>query len=534
MTPESIPSISVIIPAKDAAGTIEACLRAALSQQGLAGPYEVIVVDDGSKDETAALAERLGALVLREQGRGPAAARNLGALAARGSILVFTDADCQPAPDWLAQLTAPFKDPQVVGAKGAYRTRQTSLLARFIQQEYEQKYARLSRYSHIDFIDTYSAAYRKEVFWQNGGFNPAFPDPSAEDIELSFRLARKGYKMVFAPHAIVYHLHNERLADYIRRKFTYGYWRAFVYSHMPDKAMQDSYTPPTFRLQILILGLALLSAALVPVNMQLGRISLALLGLFVLSGFPLMRQIARNDPSVLPLAPIFLLCRAGAIIAGLVAGILRPPRAEKSLGLSLAARAAKRSMDILGAALGLVLSSPIILLAGLAIKLDTPGPVFYRQKRVGAAGRIFQLIKLRTMVKDADRIPYEKVPANPLNGPLMAPPHDPRITRVGRFLRRWSLDELPQFWNVLRGEMSLVGPRPEVPEVVARFEDWQRERLVVKPGITGPVQVSGRKQTDLETRKQLEVEYIRHYSVWRDLVILARTIPAVISGKGAY
>ena len=124
--------------------------------------------------------------------------------------------------------------------------------------------------------------------------------------------------------------------------------------------------------------------------------------------------------------------------------------------------------------------------------------------------------------------------ANPLNGPLQTAPDDKRITRVGRVLRRWSLDELPQFWNVLKGDMSLVGPRPEVPWVIDQLNDWQRERLAMKPGITGPVQISGRKQVDVEARNQLETAYVRDYSMLNDLRILLRSIFAVLSGTGAF
>ncbi|MDD2695462.1 MAG: glycosyltransferase family 2 protein, partial [Anaerolineales bacterium] len=184
--------ISVIIPVKDGVACIRACLEGALAQGGLENEVEVLVVDDGSRDETPLLAEAMGARVLRQENAGPAAARNRGAQAARGEILAFTDADCVPHAEWLKHITAPFADPEVVGAKGVYRTRQASLVARFVQQEYESKYARMRRQASIDFIDTYSAAYRREVFLQNGGFEPAFPVPSVEDQEFSFRLARKG------------------------------------------------------------------------------------------------------------------------------------------------------------------------------------------------------------------------------------------------------------------------------------------------------------------------------------------------------
>jgi lipopolysaccharide/colanic/teichoic acid biosynthesis glycosyltransferase len=129
------------------------------------------------------------------------------------------------------------------------------------------------------------------------------------------------------------------------------------------------------------------------------------------------------------------------------------------------------------------------------------------------------------MVAGADQLP--RPPVGKCAG-------DPRVTRAGRFIRRWSLDELPQFWNVLTGDMSLVGPRPEEVSVVARYSDWHRSRLAVRPGLTGPMQINGRAELSLDERVRLELEYIAHYSLWQDMVILARTLPAILSGWGAY
>jgi lipopolysaccharide/colanic/teichoic acid biosynthesis glycosyltransferase len=138
------------------------------------------------------------------------------------------------------------------------------------------------------------------------------------------------------------------------------------------------------------------------------------------------------------------------------------------------------------------------------------------------------------MVAGANDQVDQVLAGNPLNGPVYKVPGDPRVTRVGRFLRRWSLDEMPQFWNILKGEMSLVGPRPEELWLVAKYNDAQRHRLVVKPGLTGPMQIGGRGMLDMDERLALEVAYINQYSLWRDLAILLKTIPAVLSGRGAF
>ena len=525
--------ISVIIPAKDAAETIEECLQATLAQENLADDYEIIVVDDGSADSTAEIAERLGVRVIRQENAGPAAARNAGAHAARGEILAFTDADCAPSPDWLYQITRPFHDPEIVGAKGTYLTRQRSIVARFVQQEYGFKYLHMSRQESIDFIDTYSAAYRRDVFFENEGFEAALP--MAEDIEFSFRLARKGYRLVFVPEAVVYHWHGATIWKYVRRKLLFGYWRSFMLRWHPEKIFHDSHTTGTLRWQILFLASGFIFLPLVFLWSHAGWLLLLTFLLFFISTFPLLRNTWRSDRAVLWVAPPMLLLRAGALGFGLAYGLLFPARVKPRTytGLATMERFLKRIMDILGALICLLLFSPALIAAAIAIKLDSKGKVFFSQERVGENGKCFRLHKLRTMVDGAEEHLEELMDTNPLNGPVYKIPDDPRITKVGRFLRRWSLDEIPQFWNVLRGEMSLVGPRPEQTWMFERYNDRHRQRLAVKPGISGPMQISGRAELDMDDRLALEIDYINNYSIWKDIVILLCTVPAVISGDGA-
>jgi lipopolysaccharide/colanic/teichoic acid biosynthesis glycosyltransferase len=190
-------------------------------------------------------------------------------------------------------------------------------------------------------------------------------------------------------------------------------------------------------------------------------------------------------------------------------------------------------LDVLGAVIGIVLTWPFLIIAAMLIKLEDGGPVFFVQIRVGMQGKVFPMIKLRTMRVGAEQELEQVLPFSPLKGPAYKIPNDPRVTRVGRFLRRWSLDELPQFFNILAGDMSLVGPRPEQVWVVERYGDEQRKRLLVKPGLTGPMQINGRGLLESEERARLEIEYVEHGSLSRDLVILARTIPEVLSGRGA-
>jgi exopolysaccharide biosynthesis polyprenyl glycosylphosphotransferase len=194
---------------------------------------------------------------------------------------------------------------------------------------------------------------------------------------------------------------------------------------------------------------------------------------------------------------------------------------------------AKRLLDVALSSLLLLVGLPFVGAIAILIKFTSHGDVLFRQTRCGLNGRIFTLYKFRTMVEDAEKQRRELEHLNEMNGPVFKLKSDPRVTALGRFLRRFSLDELPQFWNVLRGDMSLVGPRPPIPDEVARYQRWQRRRLSMKPGLTCLWQVSGRNQIDFDRWMQLDLEYIDSWSPMLDLKILLRTIPAVLSGRGA-
>jgi exopolysaccharide biosynthesis polyprenyl glycosylphosphotransferase len=194
---------------------------------------------------------------------------------------------------------------------------------------------------------------------------------------------------------------------------------------------------------------------------------------------------------------------------------------------------AKRTFDLVGAGTLLLLTLPIQVLVAIAVKLDTPGPVLFRQVRVGRDSEPFSVLKIRTMVVDAEARLAELRELNEADGPLFKMTNDPRITRVGRFLRATSLDELPQLWNVMRGDMSLVGPRPALPHETEEWDALLTQRLRVKPGITGMWQVSGRSDTSFEDYTRLDLYYVDNWSLATDLAILAKTIPVVLLRKGA-
>ena len=205
-------------------------------------------------------------------------------------------------------------------------------------------------------------------------------------------------------------------------------------------------------------------------------------------------------------------------------------------GLRASQLVLKRAMDLVIACLGLILLAPLFFILALAVKLDSRGPVFFRQQRVGRGGRIFKIYKFRSMVADAETRKSDLADDSVYGDlRLFKVPRDPRVTRFGAFLRRTSLDELPQLINVIRGQMSLVGPRPPIPQEVALYDEHHYARFEMRPGITGPWQAGGRNNiTEFERVVDLEVRYMRHWSIWKDFEILLRTVPAVLRMDGAH
>lgn len=207
-------------------------------------------------------------------------------------------------------------------------------------------------------------------------------------------------------------------------------------------------------------------------------------------------------------------------------GLSRTPTGEARL-------VAKRALDIAGSLFGIIMLSPVLIFTALWVKLEDRGPILFQQVRAGRNGRKFPMLKFRSMCIDAEKKKEELMHLNEMDGPVFKIKHDPRITRIGRFIRKTSIDELPQLFNVLIGQMSLVGPRPPLPSEVAQYEPWQRRRLSVRPGITGMWQVSGRNEINFEEWMQLDLKYIDSWSLWLDVKILAKTVPVVLLHKGA-
>lgn len=919
------PRASVIVPTFNHADILPLCLNALLAQTLPPEAIEIIVVDDGSSDATPTVLADYAARfprvrAFRQHNQGPAAARNLGAREAHGEFLLFTDDDCEPTPSWVEEMLRPFEeDPILVGVKGAYRTRQTGVVARFAQIEFETRYRKLERERYIDFVDSHAAAFRREIFLSLRGFDTRFPKANNEDTEFSYRVAAAGFKMAFNPKALVYHRHPDTLFRYLKVKFGRAYWRMIVYRAYPEKMRSDSYTPQTLKLQILLMLLAamlglggvfyrplwwglpiiglLFALSLMPflvvlidwppltrawslpasLGRRLARMpwlralascrlydcvrnglravgnvlhACAAVGFRILrpavqgAVFPLLRcawrstwalvdgcsrvgraigrglgeavratgrtvrararawaagkmgiwtrarlrSLTQNRLFMAGAAIVMILLRGMAMAGGVLwaavphgnasnrfsqaaavvladilavsfatalayatkvflldhffnapdvpvgfawhylpfvvaiflfafymGGLYRPsirsspvnefvnlfktvtlvglvlailiylagirhtrlilvPTCFNAILLTLVFRSlvrrsfgrragngrektrtrmlivgtgemgrlvcrrlrrdraegydvlgfvsqqpgesgtriegldvlgsfdqlaelidrldvqdvflaspmlthdetlelvhrhgnkpgvrfhvvsnifdlisteidlvgrldmpvaslrnesaplfdllAKRAFDVTVSAGILILAMPLWLLIALAIRLETDGPALFRQERIGLRGRPFDILKFRTMFADTEK--FQLSPSSR---------DDRRITRIGRFLRRTSLDEFPQLINVLKGEMSLVGPRPEMPFIVERYQPWERKRLDVKPGLTGLWQIMGRKDLPLHECLEYDFYYIKNRSLLMDLGILLKTIPVVFSGRGAF
>lgn len=323
--------VSVIIPTFNGATRILACL-AALRNQKTNRPIEILVVDDGSTDHTAKVVRSFpGVRLITQANSGPAAARNRGAREARGALLIFTDDDCVPVPDWLEALLEPFSDPEVVGSKGVYRTRQKSLIARFVQLEYEDRYRIMAAREDIDFIDTYSAAFLRERFLHMDGYDTSFPVACAEDIELSYRMSNLGWKMRFAPAAIVYHTHPDSFWRYLKKKYKFAFWRVIAVKKNPSKGIRDSHTPQMMKLQLLFLP-ALVAGLLLDARFRFSvPISLLLLGCFFASTIPFALRALKKDAIVALLSPLLLVGRSCAQTLGVLGGILKARREESQV-----------------------------------------------------------------------------------------------------------------------------------------------------------------------------------------------------------
>jgi glycosyltransferase involved in cell wall biosynthesis len=325
--------ISVIIPAFNAMSTLPACLEA-LNKQSTP-PDEIIVVDDGSDDNTSQVALAHGAKLLTQPHKGPAAARNLGISQASGAIILFTDADCEPVVNWVAEMLLPFSDPQVVGVRGSFQTHQKEKVARLIQLEFEERYDLQEKRPTIDLIDSSAAAFRVSALQELGGFDPSFPKANNEDVELSYRFEKAGCRLLFNRKAVVFHQHPHTWKAYMLRKIKRGYWRMMVYKMYPGNALRDSYTPQLLKVQIALMYSILGLSALTLLSPIFGWTATIVLISLCLTTIPFIKRALKQDRSLGLSAMFFIILRAFAFSIGIIGGAMgmfffRPTLSEKN------------------------------------------------------------------------------------------------------------------------------------------------------------------------------------------------------------
>lgn len=308
---------SVVVPVYNAVHTLPALLNSLATQQD-APDFELVLVDDGSTDAIESVVNDFQAefpvnFIRQGKNQGPGVARNTGIFNAVGEIVVFTDADCCPEKDWLKKMTDPFADPVVVGVKGVYKTFQTDLWARLAQVEFVERYELLESKPEIDFIDTYSGAYRKEALIRVGGFNTTYRHADNEDVDLAFRVKKSGGRFVFVKDAVVFHLHREGWWNYARLKYGRGFWRMKVYGEHLEKAGNDSYTPTSLKAQLLL-------CFLLPFFLFSSRRRFIWKTAWFFSCVPLLRIAFEKSADLTLMVPVFCLVRGISILFGMASG----------------------------------------------------------------------------------------------------------------------------------------------------------------------------------------------------------------------
>jgi GT2 family glycosyltransferase len=307
-------SASVVIPVHRVGPRLQACLEA-LRKQHAVSP-EIVITLDGRVElppQLASLADK----VVEGPGTGPAGARNRGFRAASGSLILFTDSDCVPEPGWAGALAGAL-EAGADGVKGVYSGGGRKLIQRLAQVEFEQRYEMLARRESVDLVDTYSAGFRREALEAVGGFDESFPAPDNEDVDLSWRLCRAGYRLVFTREARVSHEHRPSWAAYFGLKLSRGRWRMKALRKFPGKAISDSYTPLSVKAQVLLAGALLPVLAATPFLPLLGALWLLA---FLASCVPLTAVALRTDAGVAPAVPLFSMVRGTALLAGTIRGL---------------------------------------------------------------------------------------------------------------------------------------------------------------------------------------------------------------------
>lgn len=316
---------SIIIPVYNAHDTIIPCLNSLINQSLDSDTYEIICVNDGSQDNSLTLLESyvssIPLTVINQVNSGPATARNRGSRVAKGEIILFTDSDCELHHNWLKEMLRPFKDGEVIGVQGCYRTKQTSSISLLDQFDIEYRYKKMVKAGNIDSIGTYSAAYRKEAFLAEGGFNTDYKSASGEDFELSFKLFQRGYKMVLSENAFCYHKHPDKWLKYLITKFKRGYWRVLLYKNVKNKVLNDTYTSLVMKTQFSMVLLFFISSPILFIENKYSIFPLIFLLMFLILCVPFISFTIRRNFNVALISPFIIFMRSLFFMAGMILGL---------------------------------------------------------------------------------------------------------------------------------------------------------------------------------------------------------------------
>ena len=536
---ELLPFVTLVLPCRDEASFITKCLASVLANDYPARLTEILVVDgmsrDGTRDILRGYVEAgVNLRILDNDKHIIPAAMNIGIRAARGEVILKIDVHSIYPSDYVSKCVRLLRQSGADNVGGVLVTEPSAdtAIARAIATCLAHPFGSgNSRFrigaSQPVWADTAAfGCYRRDVFDRIGLYDEKLVRSS--DMDLNTRLRRAGGRILLVPDIVAHYYPRGRLSEFIGRNLIDGFWALYPLRYGSRLARLRHVMP------LACLLVFVLTVAAAVVDRRLWPIPAALVAAYILAAVAVAAAAAARtrEPRVGALLPLVFAIRHSAYAAGSLWGAVRAIGGDEFRARTLAA---KRVMDVLVAASILIISAPAALLCAVAVKVFDHGPVLHRGERVGLHGRRFRLLKFRTMVPDAARLGGTSTPAD-----------DPRLTPIGRFLRRWKLDELPNFVNVLKGDMSIVGPRPQVVWATELYGPVERELLTVRPGITDFASLRFRDEDEIlrgsadpdrdylekiaPEKIRLGLEYVRTRSLALDIRIIIATIWATMGG----
>jgi lipopolysaccharide/colanic/teichoic acid biosynthesis glycosyltransferase/glycosyltransferase involved in cell wall biosynthesis len=536
------PLVSVVMPVRNEATLIKRCLEAVLAQDYPCERMEVIVADGVSTDGTNQIVQsfqtRHPALkLIKNPGKIVPTGLNLAIAQSHGEVIVRVDGHCEIAGDYVRRCVEHLLNDGVDGVGGPLETIGETSLAKVIAIAMSSVFgvggaAFRTKTNQTMLTDTVAfPAYWRSIIERAGSFDEELV--RNQDDEYNYRLRKMGAKILLAADVRCRYYSRSSLRSLARQYFQYGYWKVRVLQKHSGQMQPRQFVPPLF------VGACLLLLVLWPLAPLAGYFLGAVVGSYAIANVTAsLLSSRRNDYTALPLMPVVFATLHISYGLGFLTGLVSfwkhwrgSATPSEPVSLLTVKTGMARWFEVALSALGLTVSLPLLILGAVAIVLTSPGSIIFRQQRVGRHGRLFVLYKLRTMT-----LVHE--------GPQVTARGDERITRIGRILRRTKVDELPELWNVLKGDMSLVGPRPEVPRYVDLGDDRWGIVLKSRPGITDPVTIRLRDEEALLAEvkgdredfyvKRLQpfklqgyIDYLNQRSWWSDLKVLCRTIVVV-------